>query len=408
MTAAWYAAVAALAVGVGALGTVCLTTHPLRMGRHLLAWSAALFGLGLALAFAPAPGHRWIGLGVAAALALVAYLLTAVRILSRDDPRPLPPITRVPGEPGAGHTAVVYFTHGEPETYDPIGWINQFREFDRQKIRFVPLVARPIFLQRLRTGYLRIGRSEHRRTHLRMLAALEQSFRERGDSTTRFYLCFLDDRPRPEAAVIQALNEGADRIIVAEVFLTVSNHTAEGKELIDALDVENRFGVPVVYSGPLHDSLTLRRMFVERTEQAADGLDRSRVGVLLVGHGQPDDWDQRWPTETEQEMSFRRGVLIALEEAGFSPENLSLAWMEFKQPRPAEKAEELAARGVQRILYFSAAISADSMHSQYDTPQLLARARLPREVALVNLGAWNDHPLAIQAIREKVDPCLAR
>ena len=27
-------------------------------------------------------------------------------------------------------TAVIYFTHGEPETYDPIGWLNQFREFD--------------------------------------------------------------------------------------------------------------------------------------------------------------------------------------------------------------------------------------------------------------------------------------
>ena len=41
-------------------------------------------------------------------------------------------------------------THGEPETYDPIGWINQFAEFDEQKIPFVPLVARPIFLYRLR------------------------------------------------------------------------------------------------------------------------------------------------------------------------------------------------------------------------------------------------------------------
>ena len=408
MTAAWYAAAASLAIAVGTLGVVCLTAHPLRLGRCLLAWSAALFGLGLTLAFAPAAAHRWVGLGAAFALALASYLLTAVRILSRDDPRPLPPMTRVPGEPGAGHTAVVYFAHGEPETYDPIGWINQFREFDRQGIRFVPLVARPIFLQRLRTGYLRIGRSEHRRTHLRMLGVLEQSFRERRDSTTHFYLCFLDDRPRPDAAVIQALNEGADRIVVAEVFLTVSSHTAEGEELINALDLEDRFGVPVVYSGPLHDSATLRRMFVERTVQAADGLDRSRVGVLLVGHGQPDDWDRRWPTQTEQEMSFRRGVLTALAEEGFPPENLSLAWMEFKDPRPAEKAEELAARGVQRILYFSAAISADSMHSQYDTPQLLARARLPEDVTLVNLGAWNDHPLVIQAIREKIDACLAR
>ena len=50
---------------------------------------------------------------------------------------------------------MVYFTHGEPEMYDPIGWINQFTEFDEQEISFVPLIARPYFLHKLRKGYLK-------------------------------------------------------------------------------------------------------------------------------------------------------------------------------------------------------------------------------------------------------------
>jgi hypothetical protein len=89
----------------------------------------------------------------------------ARRVLSREDGFPAPELTRRPDDPGLGHTAVVYFTHGEPETFDPIGWLNQFREFDEQKIPFVPFVARPFFIYQLRNKYLAVGRSEHRSIH---------------------------------------------------------------------------------------------------------------------------------------------------------------------------------------------------------------------------------------------------
>ena len=57
-------------------------------------------------------------------------------------------------------------------------------------------------------------------------------------------------------------------------------------------------------------------------------------------------------------------MLERLEQDGYRSENLSLAWMEFKEPKPAEKVEEFAANGVEKVLYFSAAISADAIHSQ--------------------------------------------
>jgi hypothetical protein len=55
------------------------------------------------------------------------------------------------------------------------------------------------------------------------------------------------------------------------------------------------------------------------------------------------------------------------------------------------------------VLYFSAAISADSIHSQYDVPALVAQARVPDGFPLTNLGAWNDDPIVIRAIKEKID-----
>jgi sirohydrochlorin ferrochelatase len=401
----------ALATGsifAGVLYVRFLTSHPLQMNRELFALMLLIFLLILLAAFGLQGAQRWLALPLGAALALGGYLAQARAVLAREDSRPLPALTRRKDDPGSGHTAVIYFTHGEPETYDPIGWINQFNEFDRQKIAFVPLIARPFFLYQLRKSYLRVGRSEHRRTHQRMLRSLEAAYRAAGDTTTRFYLCFLDDNPRPDAAAIQALNEGASRIVVSEVFLTISNHTAEGKELIEALQIEQNCGVPVEYTGPLYDSATLKKMFVQRANANKGVVDKSKIGVLLVGHGQPDEWDRQWASETEQEIGFRNEVLQHLERDGYLPQNLGLAWMEFKQPKPAEKIESLVRNGVQEILYFSAAISADSMHSQYDVPHLVEQAKVPAHIRLVNLGAWGDDPLVIQAIQEKIDAALGR
>ena len=397
--------VAIISILLGVAYVRFLTVHPVRMG--LYAFFSTLFLLCV-LALTATQFQGW-GTAVASGIAFVSFLAGYIgmtkRVLAREDPRPIPALTRQRGDPGLGHTAVIYFTHGEPETYDPIGWINQFNEFDEQKIPFVPLIARPFFIYSLRRSYLSVGRSEHRRTHLRTVKALENEFRTMGDTSTRFYYSFLDDNPRPDAAFIQALNDGASQIVVAEVFVSDSNHTLEGKHLIQEVGADD-LGVPVLYTGPMYDSETLYSMFVERLRVHVDGMDKSKVGVLLVGHGQPDEWDREFATETEHELLFRNRVLDRLEQAGFPRKNLSLAWMEFKEPKPAPKIEEFAANGIEKIYYFSAAISADALHSQWDVPHLISLARNSKKIPTVNLGAWNDDPIVVQAIKEKVQAAM--
>lgn len=383
-----------------------LTIHPL--GMSLMLFITLLFGITTLIVLLTQFPVRYMVITIPLVLIsfIIGYLIRTRIFLSTPDLRNSPALTRQIGDSGKGHTAVIYLTHGEPETYDPIGWINQFREFDAQKIPFIPWFVRPIFAYRLRNGYLRIGRSNHVFIHNQMIKELEREYRIEGGSTTRFYLSFLDASPTAQAATIQALNDGASRIIVSTVFLTVSNHTTEGQNQIRDLEIEGKFSVPVQFTTPLYDSEILKLMFLERANTNSKDIDNSKVGVLLVGHGQPDEWDKEWPTETEQELSFRNGVLELLTANGYKRENLSLAWMEFKEPHPAPKVEEFVNNGVERILYFSAAISAEAMHSQYDVPKLVNKAKIPSNIQLLNMGAWNDDPIVIRAIKEKIDILL--
>jgi uncharacterized membrane protein YqaE (UPF0057 family) len=120
-----------------------LTVHPLRMSLHLLASCILFFIVAVVLAIGFSGQQFIIAVPLAALAFLVGYYVMTRRFLAREDQRPIPELTRKKGDPGKGHTAIIYFTHGEPELYDPIGWINQFKEFDEQNIPFVPLLARP-------------------------------------------------------------------------------------------------------------------------------------------------------------------------------------------------------------------------------------------------------------------------
>lgn len=382
-----------------------LTVHPLEMSGQLLLTTLATFTAIVLLAWK----FRGKRLAAAIVLSLVAfgigYSLRTNAVLAREDTRELPQLTRAKSDPGDGHVAVIYFTHGEPKTYDPIGWLNQFREFDEQGIQFVPVFARPLFLYQLRNNYLQVGQSNHHDMHVQMMQRVAEALQADGYNNVKFYLAFLDDAPRPDAAVIQALNEGASQIVVAEVFVSISNHTAEGEKLIESVKAEE-YGVPVKFSGSLWDSQILQQAFIDKASAVIGSTDKSKVGILLVGHGQPDEWDKEFPTETEQELKFRQAILNLFATNGYQPENLASAWMEFKQPQPTEQVEELARNGVEKIIYFSAAISADSIHSQSDVPELVNAAKVPAGLPLINLGAWNDHPTVIRAIKEKIEPLL--
>jgi hypothetical protein len=92
-----------------------------------------------------------------------------------------------------------------------------------------------------------------------------------------------------------------------------------------------------------------------------------------------------------------------LVKEGFSRENLGNAWMEFKDPKPYDLMQNFVKNGVEKVFYFASAISADAIHSQSDIPELVNKYPFPGNIEVINLGAWNAHPLVIKAIRERID-----
>ena len=343
----------------------------------------------------------WAGLTVLAVFA-AGWATANALFLAQEETRELPALTRTDG--GDGHTAVLYFTHGEPPGYSAQPWIETIRELDHDKVPFVPWLVRPMFFNGVRSEYFEAGGSAHNKLHEAFIDNLKRAMPEETAAETKFYLAFLDSNPRPDEMAIRALNDGASRIVILPVFITESTHTEAGREMVAQVNPE-QYGVQTCYTGALWDSEPLQQVFVERANELLNGVDKSKVGILLVGHGQPTTWEEIYPAQNKQESQYREAIRAKLIADGFPAENVVLGWMEFQEPDITASAQALARLGVERILVFAVSLSADSIHSDVDVPHAVRDANLPPNISVEFVGQYGDHPLAIQAMKEKIEAC---
>lgn len=386
---------------------IAATIHPLKIFKATFIFSLLFFVSISALIYAVIT-NLWIWiLMLNVVFFVIGYLLKSKLFLGTKEKERLPKI--IPANlKSKEHTAIIYFTHGEPETYDPLGWLNQFREFDEQKIKFVPFIARTFFINSLRKKYLTAGKSNHRSEHFRMMKEVEKLCKADSNSLTRFYMAFLDDQPGVKEALINAINDGAKQVVISNVFLTVSSHTACGYDMINSLDCEKKYGIPITFSEPLWNSDFLKQAFIEKVNEKIGETKKENVAIALIGYGQPDEWDKSFPTQTEQEIIFREKIIEKFVAVGFKPENLGMAWMDFKKPNITDLLSTFNYDTIEKIFYFAAAISADSLVSQVLIPEKMEKFSFPKHVQKINMGAWDAHPLVIKAIKDKIDEVLIK
>ena len=214
-------------------------------------------------------------------------------------------------------------------------------ELKRTVPTFPPRPVWPFILAGINRSFDVFALSPHCAIHAGTMHAVERAV---GHGDLRWYVSFLPADPPLRSAIAEAVRDGATDLILLTVFLTDSDHTVEADAMDQAMGL-TQAGVRSIRTPVLWDDPRLSRMIADKVQRAAEDRDLRTVGVMLVGHGQPRQWDATHPTETQQEQQFRDDIRALRIADGFRHGLVSDAWMSFRDPKVPDRVRELATRG---------------------------------------------------------------
>jgi sirohydrochlorin ferrochelatase len=221
---------------------------------------------------------------------------------------------------------------------------------------------------------------------------------------------WLDPPDRLDDVVAAAAAEGYRRIAVVPFGIADSMYLDRAKRSVDDLGLA-AVGVRIAYSAPLWSRSGVARSVADRVLSSIAPPDRSATGVVLVGHGQPWQWDRDYPAGSEHETYFAQRVRSLLVEEGFGPELVRIGWLDWQDPGVSEAVRHLVAFGCRRVLVVPAAMPVETLGTLIDLRGAAEEAVAGTHVRLDVLPAWGDHPgvvaavadAAVAAIQETID-----
>lgn len=296
--------------------------------------------------------------------------------------------------PHAGPAAVVACCI-EPQCYEPSATAGMLQMLTDEGLLDASMGALPFVFFAQKARYRAVGGESP--AHGELVAITEALHVSLGGWATLQATC---GGPEPLPRQVMRLAEkGHDPIIVAQLSIGQTGHLAEAKRQTDALHLDEQ-GVRVVYTDGLSDSDRVAALVTARVLRSVD--DAPSTGVVLVGHGQPEERSRKNPGYDEDENRFLNRIRMQLTDQGLSEDNVRVAWAEWRTPNITSTVRHLAALGCRRVIVSPACFPLDTIATRLDIEIAVRQARVDDTITVVTLPAWADDPLLVEELRARI------
>ncbi len=367
---------------IGSVGAVSAFTASARLTAHYERPEAAVWSLVFVFA-AGAGGY-----------ALASTLLYR---LAREAGHPT--MSRE-GAPARDRAAVVLTACAEPAHYDPGATAQMLQSLADEGLLEPSVGALPLLFFGQKARYRAAGDVSPAMAGLRAVAEhLEETLADTADVSTA--TCSGDGSLADVVAL--AAQAGYRRIVICVLAVGESMHMDMARGAVEQLRL-GESGVTVVSTGALWSSERIISALTQRIMHGVD--DPAATGVVLVGHGQPEERARRHRSFDEQEMAFLSRLRMALADRGLSEDWVRIAWDDWTEPDVTSAVRHLAALGAKRVLVVPATFPLDTLGTRLDLEIAVRQARVNEGVAVITMAAWRDSDAVIEELRSRVIAAL--
>lgn len=402
----WWALLMAFGLGAGAGIVAYLSLQPpihrvVGLAGMLLTGATGAAVAVLAEAYS-SPGVTIVAILAAFGSVVGGYwLATALLPSLATRPRVTPLST---AEKRHARTAVVCVACVEPERYALRTTLLDVAGLQQAAGTHVPDAALPFLLASERARYGSVGGSGGRAAVARLLERLTAMLP--ADAFTPPVMSWCTGDPLPDEAVAEAVRDGAGRVVVLPLAVAPSVQLVQTLDRLGDLQTE-RAGVTLMEAPYLDDLAPLDERLADAVAERLSEDERGGAGVLLVGGGQPPEWDRAYPDGPDEETGFMQRVRLALGERGFDVERVRLAWAEWRQPDVTDGVRHLGALGCSPILVVPACEPFPTLASVLDVDRSIELARVEAGVGVERMPHWGDDEAVVGMIADSLRAAVA-
>jgi len=321
--------------------------------------------------------------------ALASTLLYRYGLRSRPPSIP----ETLPEDPGA--PAVVLVANVESKSYDPRETARMLQSLADEGLLEASIGVLPFLFFGQKARYRVIADYSPSATELSAVA--DRLSEAVGESGARVSWASGAGVEGIADAVATAASRGHRRIVIAELFVAEPAQMRAARAEIAEMRLE-RLGVEVRFTGAMSDAEGVIAMLAERVVHAAN----DETGVVLVGHGQPEERARAHPSFDKEENVFLNRLRMVLVDKGLAEDAVRLAWAEWGEPDVTSTVRHLASLGYRRILVAPAVYPLDGVTTKLDLEISVRQARLPDDTVATTLPPWRDDPAVIDELRSRV------
>lgn len=325
-------------------------------------------------------------------ISIIGYILIVVILLSQGYKMEL----------GSKHTnneredvAVLLVYMGENPMYDMSLEINNIllegNMFDKLKT--------PFKLHTIKSKYKDIGKSNYKKNTYRVQQQLQNLLSDKN----KVYTGYLYDSKYVEERLIDIVNDGYHKIIVAPIFLTEGSYLDVLKTRIDKMKLFN-LNIQIRFTEPLWYSENVVDCYLEKIMRNVDKGNLMDTGIVLIGQNEKGYNEDEFIESVKENLIFRKKVKDYLvNSVGFHKDKVRLGWLENIDPEYPREIKSLLEYGVDEILCIYVKPQVTYIENYDIVEEIKEEVKLPDEVNVKLIDGFLNDSIFVYELRNKVE-----
>lgn len=240
------------------------------------------------------------------------------------------------------YIAVLLVYNGESPKYDISLELNNIKLREKTTEMFLS----PFLLNERKNNYENIGKSQHKEKTQQIAIKLQSLLQQ----NNKVYIGYLYDEKYIEETLIDIVNDGHHKIIVAPIFLTEDENYSMLKKRIDKMNLFNR-NIQIRYTKPLWDNETIVKSYLRKINKNINDNKILDTGIVMIGQGERGYDEGMFIASIKQNIMFQKKVKDYLVDIlSFPKEKIRLGWDRYIDPAYTQEVKALLEYGVGEIL----------------------------------------------------------